>query len=179
AGGVSILPNGTPPNDGKGVFGTPTSINTTPAQAGTAAVVEGYFDGSATLSLVAVNSASDSISLFPDASSKNASFISTAPFSPIAVTSANFRGNGTLPDLAVLYSNGDIQFFVNDSPGPGQIQFTPGQIITGTNAVTITAGNISGGMPDLVIANNSGDVEWLQNTSTSGGSTIALNPAPN
>ncbi len=176
SGGVSVLPNGTTPTDGKGVFGTPTSLNNTPAQQGTSAVVSGFFDGSSQLSLVAVNSASNSISIFPDASTTNASFIST-PFSPVAVAAGTFAG-GNLPGLAVLYSNGTVQFFTNVSPGPGNIKFTPGQIL-GNGIVAIYAANLYGsGLPDLAAATSSGEIETFQNVSTPGGATIQFNQAP-
>jgi subtilisin-like proprotein convertase family protein len=176
AGGVSILPNGTPPTDGLGVFGTPNSINTVPAQSGTSTVVSGFFDGSSTLSLVAVNSASNSISIFPDGSSAAASFISTGALSPISVVEASFTGG--LPDLAVLYSNGTVQFFVNTSPAPGNIQFTPGQII-GAGISAISAAPLFGGLPDLPAVTSTGAVEAFQNISTAGGSAITFNPIAN
>ena len=138
SGGVSILPNGTPPTDGTGVYGSPTSLNNTPAQSGTSTVVSGFFDGSSELSLIAVNSASNSISIFPDGSAANASTIPT-PFSPTSVVAATFAG-GNLPGLAVLYSNGTVQFFTNISPGPGNIKFSAGQVL-GSGIVAITAGN--------------------------------------
>ena len=134
---MSILPNGTPPNDGMGVFGKATSINTSPAQAGTVAVTQGYFDGTSQLSLVAVNSASDSISIFPDASVNQCVVHVDRSAQPHCRGFGQLRGAGTLPDLVVLYSNGTIQFFTNISPGPGKSSFTAGQMITGLAAVVI------------------------------------------
>jgi subtilisin-like proprotein convertase family protein len=176
-GGVSVLANGTPPGDGKGIFTAVGSLNTTPAQGGTAAVVSDFFDGSLKKSLVAVNASADSISWFPDASMAGAGFLSTSPRSPIAVVSGNFRGGG-LPDLAVLYSNGNIQFFVNTSSGTGNISFVAGQTITGLNAVAMASGRLDGGLTDLVIADGVGNVSWLKNTSVSGGATISFNATP-
>ncbi len=176
SGGVSILPNGVPPTDGFGIFGSPTSLNNSPAQQGTSTVVSGFFDGSSELSLIAVNSTSKSISIFPDASATSASIIPTI-FSPVSVVAATFAG-GNLPGLAVLYSNGTVQFFVNTSPGPGNITFTAGQII-GNGIVAITAGNFYGsGLPDLAAATSAGAIETFQNVSTPGGATIAFNQAP-
>ena len=175
AGSVSVLPNGTPPTDGMGVFGSPVTINTTPAQAGTSDVVSGYFDGSSTLSLIAVNSVSDTISVFPDASSANSRTFSTPPFSPIAIATANFAGAGTLPAVAVLYSNGTVQLWSTSSSGPGNITLTAGPTI-GNNIVAIAAGPVLGACPNVVAATATGAVEAFANTSSGG--NITFNPVP-
>ncbi len=180
AGSVSILPNGppnsTPPTDGEGIFLTPTSLSTAGEQ-GTSAVVDGFFDGTSKLSLIAVNSTSNSISIFPDSSSANAYSIPTATAAPIAVTAGPFTGGAD--DIAVLYSNGTIQCFVISTSGPGNIQLTAQPAITGLNAAAIAPAFLNGGLEDLVVADKSGNVEWLANTSTSGGTSITFNPAPN
>ncbi len=178
AGGVTLLANGSAPNDGKGIFSNAGTLNESP-QGGTSGVVADHFDGTSAFSLVAINSSTDSIEWFPDASMTNAGSLATA-FSPIAIVSGNFRGGSAPPDIAVLYSNGDIQFFTNTSNGSaGNMGFVAGQLITGTGAVAMAAGRLDGGLSDLVIADSTGDVSWLQNTWVTNSFSISFNPSPN
>ena len=119
-GGVSLLANGTPPNDGQGKFSTVGSLNTTPPQGGTNTVVADHFDGTSQWSIVAVNSTAHSISWFPDGSATASGFLSTGSNIPISVVSANFRGGPA--DLAVLYSNGNIQLFRTPAQAPASFR---------------------------------------------------------
>ncbi len=177
-GGVTVMENGTPGvGDGMGAFQAATHLNTIPPDDETSMVVANYFDGSAKLSIVAASTSPNSISWFPDASS-TASGTLDLPFTPMAIVAANFRG-GVDPDLAVLYTNGDIKFLINTSTGTGNIGFTLGQMITSTTGtVAIATGVLANGLPDLVIANSNGNVDWLQNTSVIGGATISFNTTP-
>ena len=102
---------------------------------------------------------------------------------PIAVLVAQFRGTSTNPDIAVLNANGTIQFFLNESTGPGNFSFVAGpSIFSGAGAVGMTTGSFFsvGGLPDLAVVrsvNNTGLVEVAQNTSTAGGISFAFSAA--
>ncbi len=178
SGGVTVMEDGTPGvGDGLGVFKVASTLNTTPPVNDTNLLVSGSFDGSTMLSLVSASTSPNSISWFPDAST-TASGTLDLPFTPMAIVAANFRGTA-LPDLAVLYTNGDIQFFKNTSTGTGNLGFSAGQLITtAPGTVAIAAAVLDNGLPDLVIANSNGNVDWLANTSAIGGSTISFSTTP-
>ena len=100
---------------------------------------------------------------------------------PIAVIVADFRGPASNPDIAVLNSNGTIQFFLNPNAGVGNFNFTSAgsPLNVGSGAVAMTVGGFyTAGAQDLAVVRNVGGigkVEVLQNTSTIAG--ISFNAA--
>ena len=171
--GVSNLPGGASVlvNDGTGNYSTLKPLSF-PPQALSAGIAEGNLDGTG-LSLVEVNEGSNSITIFPDATTSGAFSLSAGLSSPIAVIVAQFRGTGTNPDIAVLNSNGTVQFYINN----GDLSFSTGPSINvGTGAVAMaTATLATGGLPGLAVANDvggNGFVEVLPNNSPVNGGTI-------
>ncbi len=172
-GGVSVLTN-----DGTGDFGTLNHYVVAGEQE-TIAVAEGNLDGTG-LSLVAVDENSSTITIFPDGTATGAFSFSSVVSNPIAVIVAPFRGPAANPDIAVLNASGKIQFFLNESTGPGNFNFVAGTSINvGSGAVGMTTGSFFtvGGLPDLAVVRNIGNtglVEVAQNTSTPGGASISF-----
>jgi hypothetical protein len=175
AGGVSVLPNGTPPTDGTGVFKTPVPLPGVPGGQGESADL----DGNGIPDIVAADPGNQSIDIWFNAAA-NPTF--SAPISlalpsgddPIAVVVDRFRGSSSLPDIAVLNSNGTIVIFRNGiTTGiPTAADFTS-QTLTSTvpNAVSMTSGRVSGNsnLADLIVVTNNGQNELvvLQNSWTS------------
>ncbi len=144
-GGVSVLANGTPPNDGLGVFLGATQDSAGP---GTDAVAVGNFDNSGS-SIVAANGTANSITIIPDAASGAAPFtLTTGLNDPTAVITGDFNGDGKT-DIAVLNSGDDtVKFFLNASTGFGNFTFdqTVPAMSLPAGTVDMTNGGVSNGV---------------------------------
>ena len=115
------------------------------------------------------NYANNSITIFPDGSVTGAVTLTSGVVQPLAVIVADFRGASSGPDIAVLNSNGTIQFFLNPNAGAGNFQFTPGPSINvAGDAVAMATGAFFANtdIGDLVVVGSTGNVEVLQNTSS-------------
>ena len=177
SGGISILTNTT----GAGNFGTPNHLLVSPEQ-DTAGIASGNLDGTG-VSLVAVNELSNSVTIFPNGTTSGAVTLTSGIVNPIAVFVADFRGPSSNPDIAVLNSNGTIQFFLNPNGGAGDFNFTPAgaPINVGSGAVAMTVGGFytAGGTDSAVIRNvttagvTTGILETLKNISTAGAINFA------
>ncbi|MGA2704845.1 MAG: VCBS repeat-containing protein, partial [Isosphaeraceae bacterium] len=180
AGGVNIEQNGTKPNDGQGVFVTGPSLPPVPSGQAETAIGVYDLDGNSLPDIIAADPGNQSIDIWLNPGSPSGP---TAPFSlklpsgdnPIAVVVDKFRGTTSNPDIAVLNSNGTIQFFLNEISPTNPEAFVLGPSYTVAGVVSITSSPVSGNpnLPDLIVVtnNNPGHNELfvLQNQSTAGG----------
>jgi hypothetical protein len=107
----SILPNGTPPTDGTGIFKTPVPLLGVPGRQGESAIVSAALDGNGVPDIVAADPGNHSIDIwFNLAASPTFSNPISLPLpsgdDPIVVD--KFTGASSNPDLAVLNSNGTL-----------------------------------------------------------------------